>query len=53
MKFISKTFKSSCFEPPYERRNDWLLSWSSLFIVFYQPKASKNEMAKQIALSTN
>ena len=45
-----KDFK---FKPLYERSNDRLLSWSTLFMAFYQQKVSKNEMLQQFGVSAN
>ena len=50
MEFISKTFEKYVFKTA---TNNQLLSWSTLSIVFYQQKVSKNKMLKQIGISTN
>ena len=52
MKFI-KLSQSSCFKPLYERSSGQLLSQSTLFIAFYQQKASKKETLKQFGVRTN
>ena len=46
MKFIRKDFSKYFFKTLYERSNGQLLSKSTLFIAFYQQKASKNEILK-------
>ena len=50
MKFISYTF---CFKQIFEKSSDQFLSQSTLLIVLYQQKVSKNELVRQIAPSTN
>ena len=52
MKFI-RLSQSSCFKPLYERSSGQLLSQSTLFIAFYQQKASINKMLKQFGVSNN
>ena len=52
-KFIRKTFSKHLFETSLSKSKDQLLSQSTLFIAFYQQKASKNEMLKQFGVSTN
>ena len=53
MKSIRKTFSKRCFKPVYERSKDQLLSQSTLFVAFYQRKASINEIIKQFGISPN
>ena len=53
MRFVRKLSQSTCFKPLYERSNGQLLSQSTLFIGFYQQKASINKMLKQFRVSTN
>ena len=50
---LGRLSQSRCFKPLYERSNDQLLSQSTLFIAFYQQKASINEIIKQFGVSTN
>ena len=53
MGVIGKTFSKSCLHPPYERSIGRLLSQSTLFMVFYQQKANKNETFEQLALGSD
>ena len=50
MEFISKAFEKLLFKTA---TNNGLLSYSTLSIVFFQQKTSKNETLKQIGISTN
>ena len=49
-KFFSKT-QSCCFKALYERSNAQLLSWSTLYITFYQQKIDRNAKFKLIVPS--
>ena len=50
MEFISKTFEKYMFKTATNNRR---FSLTTLSIVSYQQKASKNKMLKQIGVSTN
>ena len=53
MKFIRKLSQSTCFKPFYERSKDQFLLQSTLFIAFYQWKASTNKILKRFGVSAN
>ena len=50
MEFIIKLSQSTCFKPLNERSNDRFLSYSTLFMAYYQQNVSKNEMRPQFGV---